>query len=160
MVSSFRFNNLCSQLMMNHHWVYIDFFVLYFLSHRVLPATPELTVTKAEFLTLFPVMWCWVIRNLYTVGLPGLDPPSTQNTDVSKPPVLLAQEREDVTFSPISGPPHIPERAESTETQKRIYGNKQRANKWSHCLICLREYKWVSCLCIFRKKATIQSESW
>lgn len=42
------------------------------------------------------------------VGLPGLDPPSAQNTDVSLLPVLLAEQGEDATLLPVRGSPLIP----------------------------------------------------
>lgn len=41
--------------------------------------------------TLFPVMRRQVIKDLNTVGLPGLDPASTQQADVCQPAILLAQ---------------------------------------------------------------------
>lgn len=44
------------------------------------------------------------------VGLPGLDSPSAQNTDVSLLPVLLAEQGEDATLLPVSGSPLIPEK--------------------------------------------------
>lgn len=114
------------------HWLW--FSCLYFVSGAtcVLSATTRLNVTKAEFLTFFPVMWCRVIRDLNTVGLPGLDPPSTQNTDVSQPPVLLAQERADVAFFPISTPPHISDQVWA-QGQKEAFTmqNEQIAIHWS-----------------------------
>lgn len=138
-LSCFQNRSCAHRLWKNGEFSLIFLFMFCFWCHRVLSATTWLTLTKAEFLTFFPVMWCRVIRDLNAVGLPGLDPPSTQNTDVSQSPVLLAQERADAAFFPVSRPPHISDQVWA-QGQKEAFTmqNEQIAIHWR--LICSGQY--------------------
>jgi len=49
-----------------------------------------------------------VVWDLDAVQLPGLNPSTTENTNIVKPSVLLAEERGHLTVPPICGLPHIP----------------------------------------------------